>query len=112
MTSRFLCFPAQFEEMEEVLPCFDLGFDCLLPTEPEEKKQKKEAPEHFASLDDRELDDLVEGAQAKSTKYTKYAVSVFQGNFGIKCTTIKLFRRHSLFTNVQENAYQTISYRL
>ena len=43
--------------MEEVLPCFDLGFDCLLPTEPEEKKQKKEAPERFASLDDRELDD-------------------------------------------------------
>ena len=71
--------------MEEVLPCFDLGFDCLLPTEPEEKKQKKEAPERFASLDDRELDDLVEEAQAKSTKYaTKYAVNVFQGNFCIK----------------------------
>ena len=71
--------------MEEVLPCFDLGFDCLLPTEPEEKKQKKEAPERFASLDDRELDDLVEGAQAKTTKYaTKYAVNVFQGNFCIK----------------------------
>ena len=71
--------------MEEVLPCFDLGFDCLLPTEPEEKKQKKEAPELFASLDDHELDDLVKGAQAKSTKYaTKYAVNVFQGNFCIK----------------------------
>ena len=71
--------------MEEVLPCFDLGFDCLLPTEPEEKKLKKEAPERFASLDDRELDDLVDGAQAKSTKYaTKYAVNVFQGNFCIK----------------------------
>ena len=31
------------------------------------------------------LDDLVKGAQAKTTKYaTKYAVNVFQGNFCIQ----------------------------
>ncbi len=72
--------------MEEVLPCFDLGFDCLLSTEPEKKRQKKEEnSERFVQLDDRELDDLVEGAQAKSTKYaTKYALNVIQGKNCIK----------------------------
>ena len=38
-----------------------------------------------AQLNDDELDDLVEGAQAKSTEYDKnYAVSVFKGNFSVK----------------------------
>ena len=60
------------------------GWADLFPPEPEEKKQKKEEPQRFACLNDRELDDLVEEAQAKSTKYaTKYAVNVFQGNFCI-----------------------------
>jgi len=31
------------------------------------------------------MDDLVEGAQAKATKYaTNYSVSVFKGNFSLK----------------------------
>ena len=69
------------EEAEENLPNFSLGFDNLFTPEPEKKKQKKEEPQRFACLDERELDDLVEGAQAKSTKYaTKYAVNVLQGN--------------------------------
>lgn len=68
--------------MEKKFPNFDLGLSFLFPPDPEGKKQKKE--QRFAYLDDRELDDLVEGAQAKTTKYaTKYAVNVFQGNFCI-----------------------------
>ena len=55
----------------------DLGFGCLFP--PCARGKKKE-PQRFACLDDRELDNLVEEAQAKSTKY---AVNVFQGNFCI-----------------------------
>ena len=48
------------------------------------KRQKTEET-RFAQLNDNELDDLVEGAQAKSTKYaTNYAVSVFKGNFSVK----------------------------
>ena len=71
--------------MEKDLPNFDLGFGYLFPPEPEAKKQKKEEPQRFACLDDCELDNLVEGAQAKTTKYaTKYALNVFQGNFCIK----------------------------
>ena len=50
-----------------------------------ERKQKKEEQQRFACIDVSELDDLVDGAQAKTTKYfaTKYAVIVFQGNFCI-----------------------------
>ena len=70
--------------MEKNLPNFDLGFGSLFPPEPEEKMQKKEEPQRSACLDDRELDELVEEAQAKTTKYaTKYAVNAFQGNFCI-----------------------------
>ena len=72
------------KEMEKNFPNFDLGLSYLFPPDPEGKKQKKEEQQRFAYLDDRELDDLVEGAQAKTTKYaTKYAVKVFQGNFCI-----------------------------
>ena len=50
-----------------------LGLDEYLKP----KRQKTEET-RFAQLNDDELDDLVEGAQAKSTKYaTNYAVSVF-----------------------------------
>ena len=70
--------------MKKTFPSFDLGIDHLFPSEPEERKQKKEEQQRFACLDVSELDDLVEGAQAKTTKYaTKYAVNVFQGNFCI-----------------------------
>ena len=73
--------------MKKTFPSFDLGIDHLFPSDPEERKQKKEEQQRFACLDVSKLDDLVEGAQAKTTKYatyaTKYAVNVFQGNFCI-----------------------------
>ena len=63
------------------LPSLDLGIDHLFPSEPEERKRKKEE-QRFACLDVRKLDDLVQGAQAKTTKYaTKYTVNAFQCNF-------------------------------
>ena len=51
-----------------------------------ERKRKKEEQQRFAWLDVSKLDDPVEGARAKTTKYdaTKYTVNVFQGNFCIK----------------------------
>ena len=66
--------------MKKTFPSFDLGIDHLFPSEPEERKQKKEEQQRFACLDVTiKLDDLVEGAQAKTTKYaTKYTVNVFQ----------------------------------
>lgn len=66
------------------MPNFDLGSGHLFPSEPKGKKQRKEESQRFACLYDRELGDLVEGAQAKTTKYApKYAVNVFQGHFCI-----------------------------
>ena len=84
--------------MKKTFPSFDLGVAHLFPSEPEEKKQKKEEPQRFACLDVSELNDLVEGAQAKTTKYaTKYAVNVFQDNFLHLFTKIKFSKSHSYF---------------
>ena len=48
-------------------------------------KRQKIEEKRFAQLNDDELDDLVKGTQAKSTKYaTNYAVPVFKGNFSVK----------------------------
>ena len=66
--------------MNEDFPNFNLGLDEYLKP----KRQKTEET-RFAQLNDDELDDFVEGAQEKSTKYTaNYAVSVFKGNFSVK----------------------------
>ena len=66
--------------MNENFPNFNLGLDEYLKP----KRQKTEET-RFANLNSDDLDDLVEGAQAKSTKYaTNYAVSVFKGNFSVK----------------------------
>lgn len=63
--------------MNEDFPNFNLGLHEYFKP----KRQKTEET-RFAQLND---DDLVEGAQAKSTKYaTNYAVSVFKGNFLVK----------------------------
>ena len=60
--------------MKKTFPSFDLGIDYLFPSEPEERKQKKEEQQRLLVIS---RDDLVEGAQAKTTKYaTKYAVNV------------------------------------
>ena len=66
--------------MKKAFPSFDLGIDHLFPSEPEERKQKKKEQQPSACLDVSELDDLVEGAQARATKN---AIKVFQGNFCI-----------------------------
>ena len=69
--------------MKKTFPSFDLGIDHLFPSEPEERKQKKE--EHATALVSN-LDDLVEGAQSKTTKYaTKYVVNVFKVIFAFNC---------------------------
>ena len=54
--------------MKKIFPSFDLGIDYLFPSEPEENKQWKEKAKRFACLDVSELDDLVEGAQARNDK--------------------------------------------
>ena len=64
--------------MKKTIPSFDLVIDHLFPSDPEESKKGQQ--QHFACLDVSKLDDLVEGAQAKRTKY---ALNVFQGNFCI-----------------------------
>ena len=46
--------------MKKIFSSFDLGISHLFPSEPEEKKQKKEEPQRFACLDVSELDDVVE----------------------------------------------------
>ena len=67
--------------MNKDFPHFSLGLDEYF--KPKRRKTTEET--RFAQLNDDELDDLVEGAQAKSTKYaTNYAVSVFKGNFSVK----------------------------
>ena len=66
--------------MKKTFPSFDLGIGHLFLSEPEERKQTKEEQQRFACLDVSKLDDLVEGAQAKTTKYT---VRVFHGKFCI-----------------------------
>ena len=66
--------------MNEDFPNFNLGLDEYLKP----KRQNTEET-RFANLNNDDLGDLVEGAQAKSTKYTtNYAVSVFKGNFSVK----------------------------
>ena len=61
--------------MKKTFPSFDLGIDHLFPSEPDERKQKKEEQQRLLVLQTK----LVEGAQAKTTKYaTKYAVNVFK----------------------------------
>ena len=53
--------------MKKTFPSFDLGIDHLFPSEPGERRQKKEEQQRFACLEVSELDDLVEGAQVKQT---------------------------------------------
>ena len=66
--------------MNEDSPNFNLRLDEYL-----KPKRQKTKEWRFAQLKDNEMDDLVEGAQAKATKYaTNYSVSVFKGNFSLK----------------------------
>ena len=64
---------------EEEVPNFD--FEKIFEENEETVVANRKKKEWFASLGEGELDELVDGAEAKSTKYaTKYAVSVFKGN--------------------------------
>ena len=61
-------------QMKNTFPSFDLEIDHLFPSEP--RKESKRKKNNSACVSN--LDDLLEGAQAKTTKYaTKYAVNVF-----------------------------------
>ena len=98
----------------KTFPNFYLGIGHLFPSEPKGKKskRKKNHSAGFACLDVNELDDLVEGAQAKATKYaTKYAVNVFQGNFLHLITTIKFSKTHSflkkMYKKIKRGLYAT-----
>ena len=61
--------------MNKTFPSFDLEIDHLFLSEAGESKQKKEEQQSFACLDVSKLDDLVEGAQAKTTNYV---VNIFK----------------------------------
>ena len=54
--------------MKKTFPSFDLGIDHLFPSEPEERKQKKEEQQRFACLDVSKLDDLVEELSSEDNK--------------------------------------------
>ena len=87
--------------MKKTLPSFDLGIDHLFPSEPEERKQKKEEQQRLLVLN---LDDLVEGTQAKTTKYaTKYAANVFNVIFAFNYYNKILKITFCFFKNVQYN---------
>ena len=88
--------------MKKAFPSFDSGIDHLFRSEPEERQQKKEEKQRFACINVSKLDNLVEGAQAKTTKYaTKYAVNVFKVIFAfnyynkiLKITFCLLFKKN------------------
>ena len=73
VTSRFLCLPAQFENIstvKEIVKKFPkiLIEVCLFPPSWTRGKKNKRKKNHSALP--ASLDDLVEGAQVKTTKYT------------------------------------------
>ena len=76
-----------------------------------ERKQKKEEQQRFACLDVSELDEFIDGAQAKTTKYfaTKYAVIVFQGNFAFnyynKILKITLCFSKKMYDEIKRELY-------
>ena len=65
--------------MKRDIPNFNLGLDEYFKPRRQKTKETR-----FAQLNDDELDDLIEGAKAKSTKYGTNYVSVFKRNFSVK----------------------------
>ena len=67
--------------------------------------QKENPNKRFADLDEKSCDELIDGAQAKRTKYaTKYSISVYHGKLikqftllEIHCTTkrVSCFQYHT-----------------
>ena len=98
--------------MKKTFPSFDLGIDHLFPSDPEERKQKKEEQQRFACLDVSKLDDLVEGALAKATKHaTKYAVNVFKVIFAFiyynKILKITFCFLKNMYNKIKRELYAT-----
>ena len=98
--------------MKKTFTSFDLGIDHLFPTEPEERKQKKE--ERLSTALASNLDHLVEGVQAKTTKYklsTKYAVNVikviFAFNYYNKILKITLCFFTKMYNKIKRELYAT-----
>ena len=65
------------------------------PDQPQNQAQQEshEAAKRkrFSELDDNELDQLVNDARSKSTKYaTSYAVSIFQGEYNLYITKVDI----------------------
>ena len=74
---RLLC-----DKMDENSPNFWIwGLGNSFPLNPIKNGENKEKPQHFACLDDGELDKFIKEAQAKKTKY---AVNVFQVTFAFE----------------------------
>lgn len=73
-------------EEDSDLPNFELRFEdpelSWLNEKPPEMVIKREKTARFANLQSADLDQLLDGAHSKSTKYsTKHAVSVYNGEF-------------------------------
>ena len=78
---KIFAFRAEFEYFQGYI----LGCPISFTFETEIKKSTKISIISVWALNDVELDDLVERAQAKSAKYaTNYVVSVFKGNLSVK----------------------------
>ena len=79
--------------MKKHFSSFDLEIDHLFPSEP--RKESKRKKNNSACVSN--LDDLLEGAQAKTTKYaTKYAVNVFKVIFAFNYYN-KFSQPHTVF---------------
>ena len=68
---------------DDELPNLEIKFnfnELYTAEEPPQKKHRQDS--HFASFDETQLNELLEGARAKSTTYsTNHAVKFFKGKF-------------------------------
>ena len=88
VTPRLLCFPGTISnhfkavsltlkykyegnQMKKTFPNFDLGIDHLFPSEPEERKQKKEEKQRLACLHVTKLDSLSEDSKMCNKIHSK-----------------------------------------
>jgi len=79
--------------MEEELPTFDIEWEEIAPEELEEisnalnrveettrSRDAENTRQRFAEVSEQNIDQILEGAQAKTTKYaTIYGIKVFKG---------------------------------
>ena len=94
--------------MKDTFPSFDLEIDHFFPSEP--RKESKRKKNNSACVSN--LDDLVERAQAKTTKYaTKYAVNVFKQIFAFnyynKILKITYCSFKKMYNKIKRELYAT-----